>query len=72
MIFLLIIVFAGTILYEVPGLIKNGYWRDLTIFFILSVTALTMSILYIYNIQIPNPVKGQEYLVKDLLHLNYK
>lgn len=72
MIVLLIVVFAGTILYEVPDLIKNGHWRDLTIFSILTVAAFTVSILYIYNIPLPNPVKGQEYLIKDVLHLNYK
>lgn len=27
MLFLLIIVFAGTILYEIPDLIRKGYWR---------------------------------------------
>lgn len=70
MIVLLIVVFAGTILYEVPDLIKNGHWRDLTMFSILIFMAFTISGLYIFNIPLPNPVKFEEFLIKDLLHLN--
>ncbi len=72
MIFLLIIAFTGIILFETPGLIKNRYWHELRIFSVFLIVAFVMSLFYIIGIPIPNPVKGEEYLIKDILHLNYK
>jgi len=72
MVLLLIIIFIGIILVDVPDMIKSGYWHELKIFSVFLVAAFIMSVLYIIGIPIPNPVKGMEYVVKDLLHLNYK
>ncbi|WP_026881528.1 hypothetical protein [Clostridium akagii] len=72
MIFLLIMIFIGIILIEVPGLIKNKYWHELKIFSVFLIIAFIMSLFYIIGIPIPNPVKGEEYLIKHILHLNYK
>lgn len=72
MVLLLIIIFIGIILFEVPEMIRNGYWHELKIFSVFLIAAFTISLLYILGIPIPNPVKGMEYVVKDLLHLNYK
>lgn len=72
MVLLLIIIFIGIILFEVPGMMKNGYWHELKIFSIFLIAAFTISLLYILGIPMPNPVKGMEYVVKDILHLNYK
>lgn len=72
MVLLLIIIFIGIILVDVPEMIRNGYWHEFKIYSIFLAAAFTMSLLYIIGIPIPNPVKGMEYVVKDLLHLNYK
>lgn len=72
MIFLLVIFFIGIILFEVPNMIKNKYWRELTVFSVFLTAAFILCILYIMNLPIPNPAAGLEYVVKDILHLNYK
>lgn len=72
MIFLLIIIFIGIIFLEVPELIKNKYWRELIVFFAFLIVAFVMSTMYIMNLPIPNPMKAVEYVIKDVLHLNYK
>ncbi|MBV7275360.1 hypothetical protein I6U48_20885 [Clostridium sp. PL3] len=72
MIFLLIIIFIGIILFEAPVMIKKGYWHELKVFLGFLTVAFTMSLFYITGVPIPNPVKGMEYLVKDVMHLNYK
>jgi putative effector of murein hydrolase len=71
MIFLLIAVFIGLILYEVPGLIRNKYWRELAAFSILISIAFGISLLQTLKIEIPNPIRDTQYLVKNLLHLSY-
>lgn len=72
MVFLLIIIFIGIMLFEIPGMVKRGDWRELKVFLGFLIIAFIMSLLYIIGVPIPNPVKGMEYLVKDVLHLNYK
>lgn len=72
MTFLLIIIFIGIILFEVPGMVKNRYWHELKIFSAFLMVSFIMSLFYIKGIPLPNPVKGMEYVVKDILHLNYK
>ncbi|OAA92882.1 hypothetical protein [Clostridium coskatii] len=72
MIFLSIIIFISITFYEVPEMIKNKYWHELKIFSIFLIIAFILSLSYILGIPIPNPVKGMEFVVKDLLHLNYQ
>ncbi|PJI07008.1 MULTISPECIES: hypothetical protein [Clostridium] len=72
MIFLLVIFFVGLILFEVPNMIENKYWRELMVFSALSIAAFILCLLYILDLPIPNPISGLEYVVKNILHLNYK
>ncbi|MDF2880470.1 MAG: hypothetical protein K0R54_1027 [Clostridiaceae bacterium] len=72
MTFLIIVIFIGIIIIEVPAMIKNRYWHELKIFFGFLMAAFIMSLFYINGIPIINPVKDIEFLVKDILHLNYK
>lgn len=72
MILLLIIIFIVIIWFEVPDMVKNEYFHELKIFSIFLIAAFILSLFYIIGIPIPNPVKGTEYLIKDILHLNYK
>lgn len=72
MVFLLIVIFIVIALIEVPNLIKNKYWRELKVFSILLLAAFILSLFYIVDLPIPNPTKWAEYIVKDILHLNYR
>ncbi len=72
MMFLLIMVFIGIVLFEVPGLIRKRYWRELIAFSLFLLLAFTMTILQAIGVEIPNPLIGMQYVVKDILHLNYK
>jgi hypothetical protein len=71
MIFLLIAVFVFIILYEVPQLVRNKYWRELAVFSFLLSMAFFISLMEILKIEIPNPVRDVQYLVKSLMHLSY-
>lgn len=72
MTFLIIIIFIVIIIIEVPDMIKNRYWHELKIFFGFLIAAFIMSLCYFKGIPIINPVKNIEFLVKNILHLNYK
>lgn len=71
MIFLLIAVYTGMILFEIPGLIRNKYWWELVVFSFLISLAFVVSLLLTLNVKIPNPVRGTQYFVRDLLQLRY-
>ncbi|RJX28958.1 MAG: hypothetical protein C4554_01660 [Dethiobacter sp.] len=67
MIILLIMVFTGVALFEVPGLIRKKYWRELIVFSFFLLLAFIMTLLQIIGVKIPSPVKGILNLLKDLL-----
>lgn len=71
MIFLLIAVFVCIILYEVPQLIRNKYWKELAVFSFLLSIAFFISLMETLKIEIPNPVRDTQYIIKALLHLSY-
>jgi hypothetical protein len=70
MTFLLILAFLGVALFEVPNLIRNKHWRELTFFSAFLAFAFLLSLLQILNVELPNPIRGIQYLIKDILHLN--
>lgn len=72
MTFLIVIIFIGIIIIEVPAMIKNRYWHELKIFFGFLLAAFIMSLFYLHGLPVINPVKGMEFIVKNVLHLNYK
>lgn len=72
MVFLLIFIFICIVLYEVPDMARNGYWHELKIYSIFLIASFIVSLFYIIGLPVPNPVKGMEYVVKDILHINYK
>lgn len=69
MIFLLLLVFAGVILIEVPGMVKNKMWRELVVFFIFLALGMALSIPQVLGVRIPNPTKAIEALFKPLSEL---
>ncbi|AFV06281.1 hypothetical protein DCF50_p2278 [Dehalobacter sp. CF] len=71
MIFLLTITFVAIGLFEVPALVRNKHWRELTVFSVLFVSAFILALLQAADVKIPSPVKGVEYLIKDILKISY-
>ena len=61
---LLIIIFAGIALMEIPDLLRKERWNELTTFLALLAIGFTLSILQTTGIKVPNPNKGIEHLIK--------
>lgn len=64
-----IVVAIGIAIYEVPSLIKKNLKKELFIFSILLVFALTLSIAKILYEDIPNPLDGLTVIYKPLSDL---
>lgn len=69
MIVLLIIVFIGIILFEVPGLVKKKMWRELAAFSVYLSIGMALSIPQVLGVELPNPTKAIEALFKPLSDL---
>lgn len=69
MIFLILLLFAGVVLMEVPGMVKKKMWRELVVFFIFLVLAMALSIPQVVGVKMPNPTKAIEALFKPLSDL---
>lgn len=72
MVFLLVFLFTGIILFEVPIMVRNKHWRELVMFSIFLSIAFLIALAQTIGIKIPSPAKGLDYLVEDILHLNYR
>ncbi|GFP77396.1 hypothetical protein [Clostridium fungisolvens] len=70
--FLMIISFVIIILMELSELLRKRQFRELLAFGIFTLIALIISIFYVLRIPIFNPVEILQYIIKDLLHLNYR
>lgn len=64
MIILLSIIFIGIVLYELPSLIKKGYWYEIAFFFVFLLTAYIISLLLILRLLPADLSKGIEYVVR--------
>lgn len=69
MILLLLLLFAGVVLMEVPGMVKNNMWRELAVFFIFLVVGMALSIPQALGVKIPSPTKPIEALFRPLSEL---
>lgn len=64
-------VFGLLVYFQVPTLKKQGYTRELTVFWILTGIAFTLTMLQAFGVEIPSPMKPIRYLVEDVLGLKY-
>ncbi|RKO66479.1 hypothetical protein D7024_05640 [Desulfofundulus salinus] len=69
MIALLIALFIGIILFEVPGLVKKKMWRELAAFWLYLSIGMALSIPQVLGVQLPNPTKAIEALFKPVSEL---
>lgn len=72
MIFLLITVFTGIALFEVPSLIRKKHWREIVVFAFFLLAAFVLTLLQTLGVKFIPLLKILEYIFKDLLHLSYK
>lgn len=66
MILALLLTFAGIAFYEVPGLIRQKRWRELSAFAVLLTVGFVLSLLQTIGVKVPNPTKGIESIIKYL------
>ncbi|KUO64035.1 MAG: hypothetical protein APF84_07945 [Gracilibacter sp. BRH_c7a] len=71
MIMLLAAVFLIIIIIEAPKLIINKYWKELIAFLSLLSLAFALTALVIFDVDIPSPLEGIEYLIDDILGLSW-
>ena len=72
MILLLIAAFTGIALLEARSLIREGYRRELTAFSVFLLVAFVLSLLLTIGVEIPSPMEGIQYFIKDILNLGYE
>jgi len=63
---LLIVLFIGIVLVEVPGLVKKRMWRELVAFSVYLWIGMALSIPLALGVDLPNPTWAIEALVKPL------
>jgi hypothetical protein len=66
---LLLVLFAGIILFEVPGLIKKKMWRELVAFSVYLLIGMALSIPQVMGLKLPNPNRAIEALFEPLSEL---
>lgn len=74
MIILLILMFGALGLIDIPQLVKNMRWRELAVYSVLMALAFTLILLRMLNVDVPNPVKDTQYVVRwffEQMHLTY-
>jgi hypothetical protein len=63
---LLVTAFAAIAMYEVPQMAKEHHWRDLTVFSVLLLSTFTLGVLMLMKVNVPNPLKLVEAVVRSL------
>lgn len=72
MIIFLIIAFALIAFMDLPKLIKEKRKKDIIVFSSFFIFAFTIAFLQTIGVDIPSPIKGIQYIIKDVLHLSYE
>ncbi|NLW48709.1 MAG: hypothetical protein GXY86_15455 [Firmicutes bacterium] len=53
MLIIILLVFITLALFDLPGLIRKKYWRELAVYSGLMLVALVLSVLMLLNVQLP-------------------
>lgn len=72
MIYLTLLAFVIIAYADVPDLIGKKRWKELLIYSLFFLAALTTGVLLSLGVEIPSPIAGAQYLIKEILHLNYE
>jgi hypothetical protein len=63
-VFVCILIYIALIFICIPGVFKKRQWREVVIIFVLLTAGFTLSLLQILGVDVPNPNKGIESLIK--------
>jgi len=66
---LLILMFTGIILLEVPGLVKKKMWRELAAFSVLLLIGMALIMPQAFGVVLPNPSEAVAALFRPLAEL---
>ncbi len=66
MIIALLVVFGLVLWLEVPGMVKQKWWRELVVFGLIWGLALVVTVAQTYDLPLPNPTKGLIYIFKPV------
>ena len=69
---LVLMAFSGIAAIDVPGLVKDKRWHDLTVYSILFLLVLVLGILVALDVKVPSPIKAIQAFYRDILHLSFK
>ncbi|HWS29225.1 MAG TPA: hypothetical protein VN512_03815 [Clostridia bacterium] len=69
---LVILLFAGIAVAELPKMVKNKRWRDLTIYSVVFVLVFALGILIASGVKVPSPIKAVQAFYRDVLGLTFK
>ncbi len=69
---LVILLFTGIAAVELPKMIKNKRWRDLTVYSVVFLMVFTLGILIASDVKVPSPIKAIQAFYKDILGLSFK
>ncbi len=62
---------AALIMMDVPQLVNKRQWGELTVFSVLLTAGVTLMLLQHFGVNVPSPIKGIEYFLKEVLKLSY-
>jgi len=71
MIIVVIILFFFIAISDFPGLIKYKKWYEVSLLSGFFLFAFVFAIFQSLGATIPSPIKGVEFIIKDVLHLYY-
>ncbi|MBE6828577.1 MAG: hypothetical protein E7519_00045 [Ruminococcaceae bacterium] len=69
---LVIIVFIGIALLDLPDMIKNKRWRDLAIYSVIFLLVFVLGTLMAFDVKVPSPIKAIQAFYQNVLHLSFK
>ena len=71
MILLLLGVFAVIALTDYPVLIQGKRKKELATLTVFYLLAFVLALLLFFNVKLPSPIQGAQYIIKDILHFSY-
>ncbi len=69
---LVIIAFAAIAALDLPQMVKNKRWRDLSIYAGIFVLVFALGVLVALGVEIPSPIKAAQAFYRDLLGISFK
>lgn len=68
---IVILIYVSIAFLQIPKLLRNKHWRELTAFLVFYVSAFILSVLYVLDVKLPSAYKSIIYVIEDVLGLKY-